>query len=527
MKKYLNFIIIMFLIISFYNTSTSTQIKNTNIENFVIYQISPTISNQITTSYLKTSNSYNSTISPIANKYNLDSYIIITTENIANEIKPSTFISWKESLGYKIKIVNTTDSLIQDQSGNDLPAKIRNFLREYYPTWGIKYLLIIGDHETIPMRYCYPDPQNHRFDIFDWTSGEVPTDYYYADLSSADLESWDSDRDGYYGEYNQDHPDFLAEIYVGRIPINNASRIIYTLDKIVNFEQDKSSWKNNALNAGAFFYFNNEENYYNTMDGAVLSHYIEKDLMDNWIISHYSEQEGLEISEYNWPSISQEAFINDWKNNKYSIVNWQGHGWTNRVARKVWINDDGDDIPEGNEIFINSESVGEALYNSKYFCNFNYGWDHNAEYLDMYTFNLFGDPSLLLNGTIDNQPPNTPVITGPIKGKTKEFYNFTISTTDTDNDSVYYWIEWFEGCSDVYWDGPYQSGFVITRNNSWGNRGDYTISVKAKDIHGAESNWATLEITMPKTKHINTPIFNFLEKHSHLFLLLRQLLEIY
>ncbi len=98
------------------------------------------------------------------------------------------------------------------------------------------------------MRYCYPDPTNHRFDIFDWTSGEVPTDYYYADLSSSDADSWDLDGDGYYGEYEQDNPDFFPEVYVGRIPSNIQSRITYTLDKIVTFEQDTGEWKNNALN---------------------------------------------------------------------------------------------------------------------------------------------------------------------------------------------------------------------------------------------------------------------------------------
>jgi hypothetical protein len=46
-----------------------------------------------------------------------------------------------------------------------------------------------------------------------------------------------------------------------------------------------------------------------------------------------------------------------------------------------------------------SEKVGQALYHSKFYCNQNYGWEHYAEYLDMYTFNLFGDPALVREGT--------------------------------------------------------------------------------------------------------------------------------
>ena len=122
-------------------------------------------------------------------------YVIITTNNLENSVLSSSFINWKESLGFNIKIVKITDLIIQEQQGNDIQAKIRNFLREYYQIWGINYVLIVGDHETIPMRYCYPDPENHNFDIYSWSNGgEVPTDYYYADLSLSDNESWDSDE---------------------------------------------------------------------------------------------------------------------------------------------------------------------------------------------------------------------------------------------------------------------------------------------------------------------------------------------
>jgi hypothetical protein len=411
-------------------------------------------------------------------------YVIITTESLSSAITASTFIPWKTLLGYSVKIVFITDDEIAGQSGADLPEKIRNFLRAYYIGWGIQFVLIVGDHATIPMRYCYPNPLNHRFDIFDWTSGEVPTDYYYADLSSSDATSWDLDGDGYYGEYGEDTPDFFAEVYVGRIPTNDLSRITYTLDKLVTFEQDTGEWKHHALHAGAFFYFTNEDYSGNpAMDGAVLSHYIEQDIMDGWTISHYSEQVGLETSVYVWPALSEASFITDWRTGQYVVVNWQGHGWTNGVARKVWSSDDGDGVPEGNEIswpyfitmystldddypsvvtaescyvgcpepapggnlgidlltdpsngasigvvasarspygtldwpnnpggsdsliyefnryMINeSQGVGEALYNSKYYCNYHYGWDHYAEYIDLFTFNLFGDPSLRIAG---------------------------------------------------------------------------------------------------------------------------------
>ncbi|KYK22235.1 hypothetical protein AYK24_02475 [Thermoplasmatales archaeon SG8-52-4] len=542
------------------------------------------------------------------NNFQTYNYVIITTEDLYNAVISSTFIGWKTLIGYNIKIVNITDTEITSQTGKDLPEKIRNFLRSYYQSWDIEFVLIVGNHATIPMRYCYPDPTNHRFDIFDWTSGEVPTDYYYADLSSSDDESWDLDGDGYYGEYVQDMPDFFPEVYVGRIPTNGKSRITYTLDKIVTFEQDTGDWKQNALHAGAFFYFTNEGNSGNpAMDGAKLSSYIENDIMTGWNISHYSEQVGLEKSVYSWPALNEAAFINDWRNGQYSIVNWQGHGWTNRVARKVWLTDDGDGIPEANEIdwpdFINTNSdldddfpsivtavscyvgcpepatggnlgidlltdpylgasigvvasarspygsfdwpnnpggsdsiiyefnrfmindskkIGEALYDSKYFCNLNYGWTHYAEYLDMFTFNLFGDPSLDIKGiTVENLPPNKPTIDGQNKGIPGNEYTYCIIASDPDEDNLYVKWDWGDGTSSE-WGGPFVSGSEVCSSHIWGTKGSYTVSVTVEDEHGLSVN-AYKIVTMPRYRYLQNPFLKFLQNHPNLFPFLRLL----
>jgi hypothetical protein len=552
---------------------------------------------------------------PIVINDKLDTYnfVIITEYSLYNSIISSNFLEWKESIGFNVKIVNISDDEIESQSGEDLPQKIRNFLRSYHQIWGIEYVLIIGNHATIPMRYCYPDPNNHRFNIFDWTSGEVPTDYYYADLSGDDSDSWDLDGDGYFGEYGQDTPDFCAEVYVGRIPTNSISRITYTLDKFVVFEQDTGDWKKNALHAAAFFYFTNEDHSGNpAMDGAILSHYIENDIMNNWTIKHFSEQQGLEKSVYDWPALTESSFINEWRNGKYAIVNWQGHGWTNRVARKVWSWDDGDGVPEGPEIswpdFINvysnldddypsvvtaescyvgcpepspdgnlgidlltdpsmgasigvvasarspygsfdwpnnpggsdsiiyefnhliineSEKIGEALYNSKFFCNENYGWDHFAEYLDMYTFNLFGDPSLVLEGIFnENNPPVITDIYGPNEGKPGIEYTFCINISDPDEDNIFVFWDWGDGINSG-WVGPFESGIEICENHSWDLKGLYVIQVRLKDEEGLISPTMSLEISIPRTRTTNFSFDLGLFNHfSRLFLRLKSLIQL-
>ncbi|UCB52836.1 MAG: hypothetical protein JSV10_01730 [Candidatus Zixiibacteriota bacterium] len=282
-------------------------------------------------------------------------YVIITTSALQSSIVASNFLNWKTSLGYNVRIVLTTDAEIAGQAGADLPEKIRNFLRYNYISWGMEYVLLVGDHATIPMRYCYPDPTNHLNGAGDpsaWPwAGDVPTDYYYADLSGPDATTWDSDGDGYCGEYRQDDPDFLAEVYVGRIPTSIGSRITYALNKLVAFEQDTGAWKQQVLHAGAIAYFENEDYGGRELsDGAAILDSIETDLMSGWTISHYSEQGGLQASAYDWPALTEAAFIGDWRNGQYGVVNWSAHGWSNRVARKVWAWDDGDGVPEGGEM---------------------------------------------------------------------------------------------------------------------------------------------------------------------------------
>jgi len=57
---------------------------------------------------------------------------------------------------------------------------------------------------------------------------------------------------------------------------------------------------------------------------------------------------------------------------------------------------------EFNRYMINGpsgpERVGEALYDSKFFCNQNYGFDHYAEYWNIFNYNLYGDPALVREG---------------------------------------------------------------------------------------------------------------------------------
>ncbi|MCK4413196.1 MAG: T9SS type A sorting domain-containing protein [Candidatus Eisenbacteria sp.] len=422
-------------------------------------------------------------------------YVIITTSNLQDAIAASSFPTWKSTRGYNLRTVLTTDSEIANQPGVDLAAQIRNFLRSCYATWGIEYVLMVGDYTTVPMRICYPDPEFHVYDPSDpnLTAPGTPTDYYYADLSFPDALSWDSDGDGYYGEYSEDDPDFLAEVAVGRIPVDDPVRVTYALDKIVTFEQDTGDWKSNVLHGGAILFFENQnQSGYPFIDGATCLDSIETGLMSGFTITHFSEQAGIVTSPFPWPPLTEASFTSSWGNGEHAIVNWSGHGWCNSVARTVWEWDDGDGIPESSNgemqslrlidcassnldddhpsiifaiscnvgypepypygnlgidlltlpgwgsaagivcsarpaaisadwknspggteqicydfnryMIVEAEKVGDALYDGKFHATTHYGWEWLFEYANLYNLNLFGDPSLGIDGMMADVP---------------------------------------------------------------------------------------------------------------------------
>jgi len=98
---------------------------------------------------------------------------------------------------------------------------------------------------------------------------------------------------------------------------------------------------------------------------------------------------------------------------------------------------------------------------------------------------------------IENQNPIKPTISGPNSGIIGVDYNFTFTTTDPDNENVYYYIEWGDGTVQD-WIGPYSSGEEVIISHTFNKRGNFDIKAKARDINGAESEWATLKVSMPK-----------------------------
>jgi len=110
---------------------------------------------------------------------------------------------------------------------------------------------------------------------------------------------------------------------------------------------------------------------------------------------------------------------------------------------------------------------------------------------------------------VENEPPNIPTIAGQIAGKPDVTYLYTFVTTDPDGDDVYYYVDWGDDTFEE-WLGPFDSGDTASATHSW-TQGTYTIKVKAKDTLDDESEWGTLDVTMPvnyqRSQQSSTPLF--------------------
>ncbi len=98
---------------------------------------------------------------------------------------------------------------------------------------------------------------------------------------------------------------------------------------------------------------------------------------------------------------------------------------------------------------------------------------------------------------VENEAPNTPIITGTTNGKAGVEYDYTFSAIDPDGDNVYIYVEFCANCGENQWYGPFSSGYQLVLSHVWESKGNYQVKSKVKDVFDAESDWAILEVSMP------------------------------
>jgi Peptidase family M28/PKD domain len=90
---------------------------------------------------------------------------------------------------------------------------------------------------------------------------------------------------------------------------------------------------------------------------------------------------------------------------------------------------------------------------------------------------------------IQSSPPERPILTGPSIGIINGIYTYDATSTDPENEDIFYYFDWGDGTT-TGWLGPYPSGQHITAEKSWTAAGTYLIQVQARDINQITSEWS-------------------------------------
>ena len=153
-------------------------------------------------------------------------YVIITPTKLAASFQP--LADWKSERGIRTRVI-PLERINKLYPSGDGAKSIRNFLKEAYRVWGIKWVLLGGDITDIegnPLVPCRMAQATVK------SAEQMPADLYFSSLDGA----WDSDNNGIYGEVT-DQVDLEPEVFVGRAPVRTAEEVAAFVDKLMLYEK--------------------------------------------------------------------------------------------------------------------------------------------------------------------------------------------------------------------------------------------------------------------------------------------------
>ena len=119
------------------------------------------------------------------------------------------------------------------------------------------------------------------------------------------------------------------------------------------------------------------------------------------------------------------------------------------------------------------------------------------------------------------EAPSVPVIDGPSYGKVGEEILFSAVSYDLKGDEISY--SWdFGDNTQIAWTDWYEANQTCTIMHNYSSTGTYTVCVKAKDIHGCESEWSD-EIVIQINESI-PPVITLIRPKDGIYLMNKKIL---
>jgi Peptidase family C25/FlgD Ig-like domain len=258
--------------------------------------------------------------------YPIGNYVIVLADGgLLDEIDP--LIQWKQSLGYKI-VTKTVPQIMDQFSGDDPAEQIWAYLNHDYES--TRYVLLVGQVDTIPMRLLYLDgnPGDGR---------GFGSDYYYSMLNT---DSWDEDSDGRWGEPFDDTIWLIPDVIVGRVPLSDPQAVAAFAQGVVAAEQSVGAWKQNVLFAHGFYQHLEDVN--TRTDAATLAERIAANFLtpNGWTSVHLYEKAGIDTSYYHSDDdLNEENFIRERAPGQVGVVSCAAHGAWPGMLSYIWRED--------------------------------------------------------------------------------------------------------------------------------------------------------------------------------------------
>jgi len=179
--------------------------------------------------------------------------VIIAPARFSSNLEP--LIEHKIRMGVRT-VLKTTDEIYAQYNGFDDAEKIKYFIQDALETWGVAYVLLVGDVGKVPIRTTWLFQRHHEH----YWNETVLTDLYYADIydSGGGFSSWDTNGNGLYGELYDDCPgvsdicDYYPDVHVGRLPCTKATEVKTVGAKIIRYETGAAgeSWFDTIILVG-------------------------------------------------------------------------------------------------------------------------------------------------------------------------------------------------------------------------------------------------------------------------------------
>jgi hypothetical protein len=258
-----------------------------------------------------------------------DNLLIIAPDVFIDELKPLK--RFKDATVRPTILLSLTDIYNNNKYNNcrDNPERIKKCIADYEKSHGIQFVLLAGDCDMFPVRYC-------KAYNTEWGNKYYPSDLYYADLydGSGGFDNWNGDNDSIIGEMdfsgkgdinkvNLDGINMYPDVAVARVPASTSSELTTYVNKIINYElKAPGSWFNKALLVVDGY--DNHFGYETKMDGIV-----------KYLNGFDIDEKKLYGNKSPWNTTSPDdraKEINRILNNGVGFVSYYGHGtrhsWT-------------------------------------------------------------------------------------------------------------------------------------------------------------------------------------------------------